>query len=262
MPELPKSRINDLLGAYGSIKQIAGVPTPAQTASMIWATSTVAGQVGTKKGYRPPEWGQLYNSTDLSSENSNVVFMSYTSGNGKDQMYFFDAVLSTDHNTQRQITEHPVQWRAAITDHSFQKPASVTLEIGMSDVMDNPVSDSAVSSIVAYSNAGKGKSVNAYQHFVALQESGYLITLNTRLRRYSNMLIESISSRDDHKTVHGLKCIISLREVFIARTGKASKSLYPAETMPESEASVNTSKENSLPLASVIHGMRYGTVIK
>ena len=148
--------------------------------------------------------------------------------------YFFDAVLKTEHTTTRTITKHPIQTGAAIADHSYQMPAIVTLEIGMSDAMDSYAIDSFPdigSSNHVYPKEGS-KSVNAYRTFVDLQKKGIPLTVNTRLNRYENMIITQISTTDDKDTTYSLKCTIAFEQVFIADVGVTDKTRFPAIASP------------------------------
>jgi hypothetical protein len=100
------------------------------------------------------------------------------------QTYFFDAVHRIEHLRGMQATEHPVQLGAAVTDHVYQLPGRVTLDIGMSDVMDTYVHGQ-------YTTA-KSKSVSCYQTMVELQQKRIpmtlvrFLTLNTIQNSYNN----------------------------------------------------------------------------
>ena len=88
--------------------------------------------------YRPAEWDNpslVYAKTSLWPASS-------SSPNGTVQTsagYFFDAIIRADHTTTCRITDHPIQNGASISDHAFQLPDHLTLEIGMSDAMDRLV---------------------------------------------------------------------------------------------------------------------------
>lgn len=250
--QLPVERIQKLAGAYGSLKQLLNIPSPAYIASTLLVQSELnyAIKAGSKKGYRPPQWGAYKNLSsvtgfEMNLNDSDLTFMQVEYTNGSVQNFFFDAVFVTDHSTQRQITSHPVQWGAAITDHSYQEPASVSLQIGMSDVMDSFESNQ-------YASASISKSVNAYRMFVDLQKKGTPVILNTKLQRYANMIIRSITTSDDSTTTHSLRATISFQEILIGETSKVRKTLYPAETTPESLKNAETSKVDSTkPFVSI-----------
>jgi hypothetical protein len=234
MSTLPLERIQNIAGIYGALQQLGGGPSPALIASSMAARSTIAGQVDSKDGWRPPEWGQslLPNLSDSNSYSS-LTCVAAQSKNGLYTRYFFDAVISAQHTTRRQITEHPVQWGAAISDHSYQLPALLTLEVGMSDAMSS-------FNFGQYSpDSGAGKSVNAYQTFVELQKTGQPFIVNTHLQRYTNMVIENISITDNNKTTYSAKFSISFKEIFIGITSTVSKSTFPMLTAAAEKKTVN-----------------------
>jgi hypothetical protein len=148
--------------------------------------------------YRPKGWAE---------EEDPAVIVTDDQG----MTYVFDAILRLDHNSSRQITQHPVQSGANITDHSYQLPSVLTLEIGMSDVMDSFYVGQWGSS-----DTTPSKSVKAYEQLLTWQESGKPLTIKTRLKTYENMVIEYVSSPDDYKTKHGLRCMVTIKRIITA----------------------------------------------
>lgn len=147
-----------------------------------------------KTPWRPPQW----------KGSAQAAQVSIAEDNGK--IHVFDAVFRTDHTTSMRVTEHPVQTGASIVDHSYALPEKLTLEIGMSDVMDSYVPGS-------WQEYSK-KSIAAYQKLKELQYSRKPLTVTTRLNVYNNMVIEYISSADNNQTINGLKCSVSFRQLF------------------------------------------------
>jgi len=109
---------------------------------------------------------------------------------------FFDAVLNTDHNTGVTPTEHPVQSGASISDHAFVNPEEITLEIGNSDV-----------------HHSDGYSAQSFQKLEDIMEKRETVTLVTRLKTYTDMLITSISVPDNYETTYGLKATIIFKRI-------------------------------------------------
>jgi hypothetical protein len=138
--------------------------------------------------------------------------------------YFFDAVFRVEHDAELRYTQHPVQTGAAICDHAYLMPSKVTLEIGMSDVMDSFVSDQ-------YSGDAS-KSVAAYQKFRDIQKACLPITVTTRLYTYSNMLIAFIRTTDDRTTRFGLKAAITFAQIIPAKISATTVSV-PASARPQ-----------------------------
>ena len=116
--------------------------------------------------------------------------------------FVFDAVFHTDHQSNVTVTQHPVQVGAPVSDHAYQEPDEVTLEIGMSDAM------------VGVAN---NHSVNAYNTLRAIQAKREPVTLVTRLWTYQNMVLTSISAPDDQTTMYGLKATLYFQSVDIVK---------------------------------------------
>lgn len=123
--------------------------------------------------------------------------------------YIFDCVILADHEQRARKTEHPVQTGASISDHAFIEPATLTLDIGMSDAMDEYITGS-------FTGQNPSKSVNAYQIMVLLMFSRIPLTIATRLRTYDTMIIESIHPQESAKTFGGLRMRIAFGQIFLA----------------------------------------------
>lgn len=142
-----------------------------------------------------------------------------------------DAVLKTDHTTSLLITDHPVEKGSDITDHAQKQPKQLTIEIGFTD------------SGMMYGEGRNGRSVNAYQALVAIQESREPFPLSTRLFNYKNMLIESINAGDDYTTMNALKATLTLREVIIVDT--ATVGVTGRSSDPQTTDSTNSGSQQS-----------------
>lgn len=126
----------------------------------------------------------------------------------------FDSVLKIEHARDLRRTEHPIQTSSgsattSVTDHAYQLPAKVTLEIGMSDAMD--------SYSPAMWTGNVSKSVSAYQTLLQIQTARALVKLTTRLATYSNMILESIRPSDSEKTRYGLRATIVFSQIYLAQ---------------------------------------------
>ena len=149
--------------------------------------------------------------------------------------FFFDAVFSTEHRSNVTVTEHPVQVGAPISDHAYQEPDEVTLEIGMSDVM---------------TGVGSDHSVNAYNTLRQIMSLREPVKLVTRLWTYQNMVLTSISAPDDQTTMYGLKAtimfksvnIVSVSIIKVQQTVSASKS---SSSSGKKKTSKKTSKKDT-----------------
>jgi hypothetical protein len=184
--------------------------------------------------YRPSQW-----------DNKDLVYAKTSVGG-----YFFDAVLKIDHTSTIKITEHPVQNGANTADHAFKLPDRVVLEIGMSDCMDAYISGQF--------SGHKSKSISAYQTLRNLQLSFTPLELTTRLENYKNMLIEQISTPDDFKSLTGLKCTITLKQLITGEVDTVLVSSRPQVTA-KPKAIAAQPKQPDSTVASKLENAAFGT---
>jgi len=126
--------------------------------------------------------------------------------------YFFDAFIRESHSGSVRITEHPVQGGANISDHAYNLPDRLTIEVFMSDSMETVKASQFT--------AEKTKSVSAFQKLKELKEKRTLVSVRTRLHYYENMIIENMSTDDDYTTANKLRCTVSLRQIMMARVAE------------------------------------------
>lgn len=113
---------------------------------------------------------------------------------------FFDAVFNTSHAATVTVTSQPVQMGANIADHAYLEPDTVTMDIGMTD---------------AATDASPNHSVNAYNMLRAVMEEREPISLYTRLKSYTDMLVVSLSVEDDYKTATALRATVMLQKILM-----------------------------------------------
>lgn len=136
--------------------------------------------------------------------------------------WFFDAFLNVDYNSTLRVTEHPIQTGADVTDHAYMEAEQLVFEIGMSDV--------AKSLVDGQFTQGWSRSVTAYQVLKELQRSRVPMQVKTRLQLYKNMIVENLRAKDDYTTLNGLKCVVTMREIFIAQVSTVTVSTRPQVT--------------------------------
>lgn len=179
-----------------------------------------------------------------------TMIISPTFGN-----FIFDAVFNTDHSANLTVTQHPVQSGASISDHAFMEPDEVNIEIGMTDV-------------AAGASDGSSRSVNAYTQLRAIMELREPVTLITRLKTYSDMIVTSMSAPDDVKTMHALRASIYFQKINIVNvstvtvqetvtssktsTTETSEKKSSGDATAKTSTTTKTTKATSEPSASVL----------
>lgn len=135
------------------------------------------------------------------------------------------------HHDSLQITDHPVEQGASISDHAFKRPASVTIEAAWSNSPSNAsllgglagaVSGtiSGVQSLVTGNNASQVKDI--YEKLLKLQASAIPFDVYTGKRLYKNMLISELTTTSDVKNENILNITAELRQVIIVGTQTVS----------------------------------------
>jgi hypothetical protein len=186
--------------------------------------------------FRPPQWGSgSVDQQQLVYMRPNVAEVINGQDGGQLIGYFFDAVIRTEHSTILRITEHPIQSGANKSDHAYMLPVSLTMEIGVSDAMDEIVSGQF--------SDNSSKSVSAYQVLKRLQRNRLPLQVMTRLELYQNMLIEHITTIDDSKTASALKAIVSFKQIVIANVTLTKVSVRPQVTNKTNKGAVQPSPQ-------------------
>ncbi|PHM39266.1 bacteriophage protein [Xenorhabdus mauleonii] len=138
-------------------------------------------------------------------------------------------VISEKHQDATEITEHPVQLGAAISDHAYDKPSEVTMEIGFAgggSLIDG------VSMFDFFTGTMLGKSPKeVYQQLLELKSSKQPFDVTTGKRQYKNMLIRAIEVTTDKTSENVLMVVLTLREVIIVETQTVKGVTAPPERM-------------------------------
>lgn len=109
----------------------------------------------------------------------------------------FSATVTIDEQAQDdlEITTHPVQRGAAISDHAYRKPATLTVKCGFSD---------------------ENKPLNEiYADLLKFQNLREPFDVVTGKRLYKNMLLKGLAQTTDAKTENILSITASLQEIII-----------------------------------------------
>lgn len=192
------STISEAYSSYNLYKIISGTVT---TLSLDASTTP----------WQPVQW------KGLSSDEATLIGIKtgiYDENNSK--YYFFDAVFHETHTSSVRMTEHPVQTGANIVDHAYMMPLKLSLEIGMSDAMQSLVTSEWAGSYT--------KSVSAYQTLKTLQSNRLPLTVHTRLNKYENMVIDTITADDTYKTYGGLRATIGMTQLLVGVVATVSSS--------------------------------------
>ncbi|ENZ8703445.1 phage baseplate protein [Klebsiella aerogenes] len=123
-------------------------------------------------------------------------------------------VVSEKHSDTLEITEHPVETGAPVSDHAYKRPSEVVMEVGFAG-------GGSLLDFIDTSSLGLTLSLSpkeTYQQILDLQTSRIPFDVVTGKRLYSNMLIRSIEVTTDRTSENVLMAVLTLREVIITQT--------------------------------------------
>lgn len=152
-----------------------------------------------------------------------------------------DATIEEVHNSELDITDHPVEQGTTISDHAFLRPQELVITAGWSDSPNNSGlknqiigaaanasstlqtvigAAEAVGGLVSMfgSNGATTASNAAYQKLLNMQSNRLLFTIYTGKRSYRNMIVKSLSTTTDAKTENSLIIRIGCRQILMAQT--------------------------------------------
>jgi hypothetical protein len=132
-------------------------------------------------------------------------------------------------NDDLEITEHPVQEGASITDHCFVKPPELSIRASF-----EPDFESSLNEI--------------YQNLLSLQSSRQPFSVTTGKRSYKNMLMQSLTVDTDKTTENILSIRVRLREIRLVQLETTFIAPRNRQKNPnETGAIENSGQKSALP---------------
>jgi hypothetical protein len=144
----------------------------------------------------------------------------------------FQATVTIEENSndELEITSHPVQQGASITDHSYMKPAMLTVRALYTD---NP-----------------SKLVEVYAQLQKMQTDRIPMKVVTGKRTYNNMLMRSLSQTNGSTSENILQVSFDLQEVFITALEVASVPPRERQAQPENTGKIEQAGKKAVQEAT------------
>jgi len=158
-------------------------------------------------------------------------------GAGNDKYMEIDAAVLEDHAASVRFTEHPVEFGAKISDHGIIQPRTYTLSgrvatISMSDARSAKTGPYSP----AFGDVLRG-SLNrpplAWEKLQDLMFARNIVTVESNLKVYENLVLESISTEQNWQTSRVLDFEATFRELFVVKAPRIN--VDPNDTSPEEE---------------------------
>jgi hypothetical protein len=108
-----------------------------------------------------------------------------------------DCVVEETYEDTTQITSHPVEKGANMSDHAFMLPMSVDMKIAWAD----------------YKGKNTRWSRDKYLQLLSIQAQCEPLTVYTGKRKFDNMMIVGVSVTNDQKTKHAVMATVRLKEI-------------------------------------------------
>lgn len=144
---------------------------------------------------------------------------------------YFDAELREEHNYSADITSHPIEVGANITDNAVIRPIRVSLSVAVSSVYSISLQMSFI---------GSNRPQDALLKLRQLQADRTPVEIICRLARYNSMLIESIISYQDTDSANSAMIDIRLIEAIIVNSSSGSIYNNPGDPQYDSDTDEGT----------------------
>jgi hypothetical protein len=149
-----------------------------------------------------------------------------------------DTTIEEDYEDRLEVTEHPVEAGAQISDHSYKRPMEVRLRCGWTD-SNQAAGIGATGSTGTFTGGAMAAAdyvAGIYSQLLQLQESRQQFSITTGLRSYDSMLLHSLRVRRDQTTSNVLLVEADCRQVIIVSTQTATLSPQQNQANPASTA--------------------------
>lgn len=165
-----------------------------------------------------------------------------------------DASVSETHTSSANITSHPVEQGANITDHVHREPDSITIQGVISNTPtrfpEGVVGVALIRSVVnLVSGVSNDLAKTAYDQLRQLVEGKELIKIATTLREYNDMLLENLTVTRDSDNGDCLNFTVTARQVRLIKTSSVSASPIPApaDTKKAAKKSLGKQSKQTVP---------------
>lgn len=156
----------------------------------------------------------------------------------KIEMIVPSVVISEKHSDSSEITEHPVQVPGGegftVSDHTFDRPSEVTMEIGFAgggSLIDGFDTSSMFDISTGLKLGSSPREI--YQQLLDLKAGKKPFDVITGKRDYKNMLIRAIEVTTDNSSENVLMVLLTLRQVIIVETKKTKVAPVENQKLPE-----------------------------
>lgn len=163
----------------------------------------------------------------------------------------FDICESETHRSSAQVTSHPVEEGADISDHIIGLPDELELQLRVSNTPIVTVEDAE--------NVTPGRAEAAYYSLLDLKRARETVGVITSLRRYEDMAIVSVAVTRNATTGQCVTVTVALREI---RTATSETVEAPQPKEPRGQAKKTEGKKPTKPATPAVAEKASTTLLK
>jgi hypothetical protein len=194
-----------------------------------------------------------------------------------------DTTFEEIYEDEIDITEHPVEAGAQVSDHAYKRAMVYQLRCGWSDSSASgllglasgvlsaisPVASTVInvaSGVANLLNSGAGASgsfqggamiasdyvAGIYSQLLQLQQSFQPFSVTSGLRSYDSMLIKSLRVNKDQRSQYSLNVQATLRQIILVSTQSSTLPVQAAQSFPADTADVVNTGSQQLQLVAPI----------
>ena len=151
---------------------------------------------------------------------------------------FPDVVIEENHLDELEITNHPVEQGAAISDHAFKRPSELVMRIGFSPSRPIGLNSGVLGDVARRITdiTGRGYIEDIYNQLLDLQEALEPFDVVTGKRSYSNMMLRSLAVTTDQQSENALMVEARFQQVIIVQTQVTTLPPLANQAMPQQTA--------------------------
>lgn len=156
------------------------------------------------------------------------------------------ATIEESFSDTLEVTAHPVEQGAEVTDHSYGRMPEIVIRCGWSNSVAAGLQGalttavSTVSSVAARFSGGQTNVTDyagsVYSKLLSLQQSGKPFDVVTSIRQYSNMLMTQLHVTRDQKTSQALMVSATCKQARIVKTSSAKLPALTNQASPSDTA--------------------------
>jgi hypothetical protein len=180
-----------------------------------------------------------------------------------------DASIKEEHIAEVEVTDHPVEQGAAVTDHARPKPEEVTIEGVVSNTPLNHFQTLRAESRDGYTwqtsaavnsvRGMPGAAESAYQQLRDLRDKPRLVTIVTALRTYDSMVMTSLKVPRDSQIGDVLRFEAKFKQVRVVTNAVTVVATKVNKTKPQQK--LGSKPTTTVAASTPIGGPNYRNLV-